>query len=62
MLGPISEDDDEFLQLVELAEKRIEEMKRRAKACNLRELKFQINTTDNEKVINKNTHNRKEQK
>jgi hypothetical protein len=30
MLGPIPEDDDAFLQVVELAGKRIEEMKRRA--------------------------------
>jgi hypothetical protein len=34
ILGPIPEDDDAFLQVVELAGKRIEEMKRCAKARN----------------------------
>jgi hypothetical protein len=32
ILGLIPEDHDDFLQVVELAGKRIEEMKRRAKA------------------------------
>jgi hypothetical protein len=62
MLGPIPEDDDAFLQVVELAGKRIEEMKRRAKARNFGEAKPQKNTTETEKVINKNKDNRKEKK
>jgi hypothetical protein len=39
MLGSIPEDDDAFLQVVELAGKRIEEMKRRSKAHNFGEAK-----------------------
>jgi hypothetical protein len=54
MLGPIPEDDHAFLQVVELAGKRIEEMKRRAKAGNFGEAKPQEKTTEKEKVINKN--------
>jgi hypothetical protein len=64
MLGLISEDDDASLQVVDLAGKRIEEMKRRATAHNFRKAKPQTNTTEkeNEKVINKNKDNRKEKK
>jgi hypothetical protein len=51
MLGPIPEDDDAFLQVVELAGKMIEEMKRRAKARNFAEAKPQKNTSAKEKVI-----------
>jgi hypothetical protein len=39
MLGPTPEHDDAFLQVVELAGKRIEEIKRRAKARNFGEAK-----------------------
>jgi hypothetical protein len=60
MLGLIPEYDDAFLQVVELAGKRIEEMKRPAKARNFGEPKPQKNTTEKEKVINKNKDNRKE--
>jgi hypothetical protein len=62
MLGPIPEDDNAFLPVVELAGKRIEVMKRRAKACNFGKAKSQKNTTETEKVINKNKDNRKEKK
>jgi hypothetical protein len=62
MLGPIPEDDDAVLQVVELAAKRIEEMKRRAKARNFGEAKPQKNTTAKEKVINKYKDNRKDKK
>jgi hypothetical protein len=37
MLGPIPEDDDAFLQVIELARKRGEKMKRRANGCNFGE-------------------------
>jgi hypothetical protein len=60
MLGLIPEDNDAFLQVVELAGTRFKEMKRRAKACNFGEPKPQKTTTEKEKVINKNQDNRKE--
>jgi ABC-type branched-subunit amino acid transport system ATPase component len=60
MLGMIPEYDDTFLQVVELAGKRIEEMKRRAQARNFGEAKPQKNTTETETVINANKDNRKE--
>jgi hypothetical protein len=41
MLGPILEDDDTFLQVVELSGKRIEKIKRYAKARNFSEAKYQ---------------------
>jgi hypothetical protein len=64
LLGPILEDDDVFLQVVELAGKRVDEMKRRAKARNIGEAKPQETTIEKrkEKVINKNKDNRKEKK
>jgi hypothetical protein len=62
MLGPIPEDDDGFLQVIELAGKRIEKMKRCAKACHFGEAKPQKNTTEKAKVINKNKDNRQEKK
>jgi hypothetical protein len=62
MLGPIPEDDDAFLQVVELAGKRIEEMKRYAKASNFGEAKPQKTTAEKEKVINKYKDNRNEKK
>jgi hypothetical protein len=62
MLGPISDDDDAFLPIVELAGTRVEEIKRRAKALNFGEAKPQKNTTEKEKVINKYQHNRNEKK
>jgi hypothetical protein len=39
ILGPIPEDDDAFLQLIDLAGKRVEEMKRRVPARNFGEAK-----------------------
>jgi hypothetical protein len=64
MLGLIPEDDDAFLQVVELVGKRVEEMKRRAKARYFGEAKPQKITKEKEteKVINKNKDNRKEKK
>jgi hypothetical protein len=62
ILGPIPEDDDAFLQVVELAGKRIEEMTRRAKARNFGAAKPQKNTTEKEKVINKYKDNKKKKK
>jgi hypothetical protein len=62
MLGTMPEDDDAFLQVVELAGKNIEEMKRRAKARTFGEAKPQKNTTEKEKVINKYKDNRNEKK
>jgi hypothetical protein len=62
MLGPIPEDDDALVQVVELRGNRIEEMKRRANARNFREAKSQKNIIENDKFINKNKDNRKEKK
>jgi hypothetical protein len=64
MLGPIPKDDDAFLQVVELAGKSVEDMKRHVKARNFGEAKPPKNTTEKEKqkVINKNKDNRKEKK
>jgi hypothetical protein len=62
MLGPIPEDDDAFLQVVELPGKSIEERKRCVKARNFGEAKPQKITTEKEKVINKNKDNRQEKK
>jgi hypothetical protein len=62
ILGPIPGDDDAFLQVVELAGKRIEEIKRYAKAHNFGQVKPQKISTEKEKVINKNKDNRKENK
>jgi hypothetical protein len=39
MLGPIREDDDAFLHVIELAGKQIEEINRHAKARNFGEAK-----------------------
>jgi hypothetical protein len=62
MLGLISEGEDTFLQVLELEGKRIEEMKRGAKARNFGEAKPQKNPTEKEKVINKNEDNGNEKK
>jgi hypothetical protein len=62
MLGPVPEDDDAFLQVVELARKWIEEMKRCANAGNFGEVKPQKITTETEKVINKYKDNKSEKK
>jgi hypothetical protein len=47
MLGLIPEDDDGFLQVVELVVYRVEEMIRLAKPCYLGECKPKTNTTKN---------------
>jgi hypothetical protein len=60
MLGLIPQDNNVFLQVVELAGKRIEKMKRRAKARNFGEAKPHKNNTEKEKVIDKNNDNGKE--
>jgi hypothetical protein len=62
MRRPIPEHDDAFLQEVELAGKRSEEMKRRAKARNFGKAKPQKIASQKEKVTNKNQDNRKEKK
>jgi ribosomal protein L12E/L44/L45/RPP1/RPP2 len=62
MLGPIPEDDDIFLQVVELPGKRIEEMNRHVKAHNFGQPTPQKNTTEKEKVIKKYKDHRKEKK
>jgi hypothetical protein len=66
MLRPIPEDDDDFLQVVELAGKRIEEIKRRAKARSKMEIKTHKNSNEKEKekekVKNKNGETKKEKK
>jgi hypothetical protein len=62
MLRSIPENDNVFLQAVELARQRIEEMKRCATARNCSEVKPPKNTTETEKITNKNKDNRKETK
>jgi hypothetical protein len=56
MLGLIQEDNNAFLQVIELAGNRVEKIKRYAKARNFEEVKPSKNTTEHEdeKVINKN--------
>jgi hypothetical protein len=66
MLGPIAEDDEDFFQVVELAGKRIEQMKRRPKARSKMEIKKHKNSNENEKGRredkNKNKETKKEKK
>jgi hypothetical protein len=56
MLGPIPDDDDDFLQVVETAGKRVEEYKQRTKERTSGETKPNKNSTD------KNTNKEKENK
>jgi hypothetical protein len=51
LLGPILEDNDAFLQIVEFVGKLIDEMNRRADAHNFKETKLLKNTTPKEKLI-----------
>jgi glucan-binding YG repeat protein len=64
ILGPISKEDDSFLQLGKLARNRGEEMKRRTKASNFGKAKPQQTTTEKEieNVINKKKNSRTNKK
>jgi hypothetical protein len=64
MLRLIPEEEDAFLQVVELARKRIEDIKRHSKARNFAEVTLPKHTTETEKqkVINQNKDTRKEKK
>jgi hypothetical protein len=60
MLGPIPDDDDDVLQVVETAGKRVEEYKWRTKERTSGETKPNKNSTD--KSTNKEKENKKENK
>jgi hypothetical protein len=66
MLGLMPEDDNEFLDIVELREQRSKEMKKCSKVCNLGESKPSKNSIeidkDKQKVINQNEDNNKKRK
>jgi hypothetical protein len=62
MLGPIPETDDKFLQVAELAGKRVEEMKRRAKAPSKGEIKPIKHSSGKEKEKEKDKNKNKEKK
>jgi hypothetical protein len=60
MLGPIPEDDDDFLQVVETAGKRVEEYKRRQKERTSGETKPSKNNTETSR--NKENDNKEDNK